>query len=249
MVEDACREYKLRDLEAVYLRELLVNDDLIGHLSATDFLPYAGACRAVTNRIPASRTQVLAGLISAGISDAISNDDALLRIWQLDASLQLQEIRPTIAVTRGNARDWSIIAPASLAGVLSEKRLDALPNETGGALLGLVDIERKRVDILDALPAPKDSRGQPYEFIRGTRGLFRAVDAAIDQTGGLARYIGEWHSHPIGASVQPSATDLAQLAELSLILRADGVPAITLIVGDDGIGINLAEYPRPEEPA
>lgn len=247
MIEDMLRKYKLRDLEAMYLREVLVNKELENHLSPVELLPYAGACRAVTNRIPASRIQMLAGLISSGISDGISDDNADIRIWQFDATRQFRQIKPSIGASYIEAKAWTIVMPDSLVDALLTKRREAQPNETGGTLLGLVDIEKNRVDILDALPAPEDSQGRPHEFIRGTRGLFRAVHTAIDRTGGLARYIGEWHSHPPGASVRPSETDLAQLAELSVILQVDGVPAITLIVGEDGVGINLAENLRPDK--
>ncbi len=59
MIEDEARTITLRDLEAAYLREVLVNDRLQDHLGAANRMQYTGACRSLTNRIPMASIQIL----------------------------------------------------------------------------------------------------------------------------------------------------------------------------------------------
>jgi len=64
---------------------------------------------------------------------------------------------------------------------------------------------------------------------------------ARDKTANIVDYIGEWHSHPKSVSVNPSENDVIQLSELSKLLSEDGLPAVQLIVGDQGINIIIGE--------
>ena len=61
--------------------------------------------------------------------------------------------------------------------------------------------------IVDALPAPKDSQGDQKGFTRGVSGLEEDVQTASKLTVGIVGYVGEWHSHPSGATTYPSAQD------------------------------------------
>jgi proteasome lid subunit RPN8/RPN11 len=55
----------------------------------------------------------------------------------------------------------------------------------------------------------------------------------IDQrTAGQLEYVGEWHSHPDGASTQASEDDIVLFEWLSGHRRMDGLPAVMAIVGD-----------------
>ena len=77
-----------------------------------------------------------------------------------------------------------------------------LPNETGGILIGYHDMVQKSVYIVDALPAPIDSVGTPISFLRGTAGVIEELERIAAYTANNVGYIGEWHSHPKGASAQ-----------------------------------------------
>jgi hypothetical protein len=90
--------------------------------------------------------------------------------------------------------------------------------------------------VIDAWDEPPDSRGSPAYFERGTGGLKGRVFDAMDRTMDQVRYVGEWHSHPRNHSIEPSATDLAQIFWLTKSLASDGCPALMVIVGDDHIG-------------
>jgi hypothetical protein len=64
----------------------------------------------------------------------------------------------------------------------------------------------------------------------------RIADAS-KRTAGIVQYIGEWHSHPKNCSATPSQYDISQLAYLSLNMADDGLPAVSLIVGEHDIQI------------
>src|SRR5690606_19373184 len=83
MAEAADRSVTLRDLEAVYLREILTNPTLKDHLRPGQQLRYTGACRALTNKIPASSIAVLSGLLAAGLATASGDTAAALRLWTM----------------------------------------------------------------------------------------------------------------------------------------------------------------------
>ena len=106
--------------------------------------------------------------------------------------------------------------------------------------MGMFDFERRRVDVVGALPPPSDSVGTSSSFTRGISRLRTDIDAAAARTGNQIRYIGEWHSHPAGRSSRPSGTDLEQIRQLRDAMELDGLPAVSLIVAEDDMSVLLA---------
>ncbi|MBS3652200.1 ThiF family adenylyltransferase [Pseudaminobacter sp. 19-2017] len=237
MAEAADRSVTLRDLESAYLREILANPTLKDHLRPGQQLRYTGACRALTNQIPASSIAVLSGLLAAGVAEASGDDAAALRFWTMreDGSIDCANA-PTSAI-KISTSGWTVTLPAALRDDLVARREGALPSETGGPLVGVIDYEAKHLAAIHALATPPDSAGTRAHFIRGTRGLQRLIEEAQSRSGGQVRYIGEWHSHPPGASASPSSTDINQIYQLSLVLDLDGLPALSLIVGEQGMAM------------
>ncbi|MBR1175384.1 ThiF family adenylyltransferase [Bradyrhizobium sp. KB893862 SZCCT0404] len=241
LMEGQDRAIDLRHLEASYYGDVLNVPELDDHLSqSVDAVPYAGACRAVTNRIPAARAQILAGLASAAVMEAVGKPESDLQVWSLSKE-------GSVAVHQGHVGDvrtqpilgWTITLPSSLEAKILKMRTAGLPAETGGVLFGVVDLVVSRIDIIDAWPAPPDSAASGTEFKRGTKGLRQGVEAAIAQTLDQVRYVGEWHSHPRRARTDPSGKDLLQLGWLAATLSMDGCPGVMLIAGDAGIRICL----------
>ena len=237
MVEAADRAIRLRDLEAVYLREVLTNPLLEHHFAPGQQMRYTGACRALTNRIPTSRIAVLAGLISGGVSQTIGLEEAVLRIWSIKPDSSIGCFSPVPAIEERRLGGWKVLLSSSLRLELETRRRASLPNETGGPLLGLIDYEARIITAVYAPAPPRDSVGNPNSFVRGTLGLRRSIEAAERRSGGQVRYIGEWHSHPRGASAAPSSVDVGQIYDLSLISDIDGLPAVSLIVSESDLGI------------
>ncbi|MBY2989008.1 ThiF family adenylyltransferase, partial [Rhizobium leguminosarum] len=236
MIEDEARSLTLRDLEALYLREVLQNPSLADHLGSVDRMQYTGACRALTNRIPMASIQVLSGLISAGIASGVRMSAATLKIWNI-GDTGARTIVVSGATTTMTCEGWSIVVSAALKDELRQRRSAALPSETGGSLMGMIDFERRRIDVVGALAPPSDSLGTPSSFTRGMSRLRADIEAAAARTGNQIRYIGEWHSHPVGRSSRPSGTDIEQIRQLNDAMELDCLPAVSLIVAESDMSL------------
>lgn len=242
LAEDTARRIDLRMLEAVYHSEVQRNEALRDHLRGSGMLPYSGACRSLTSRIPASSVQTLSGIAAHGIRQALDTDAATVRVWTMHENGTVTLAAPSTSITCRTVGDWTVSLPDDLDRHLCRLRADHLPAETGGALLGIIDIEARRVEIVQALPAPPDSVGSPSAFVRGTDGLKSDVERAIHRSLDQVRYVGEWHTHPRGHSALPSLTDLGQVAWLAATLSADGFPGVMLIVSENSVGLVIGKY-------
>jgi proteasome lid subunit RPN8/RPN11 len=137
-------------------------------------------------------------------------------------------------VTKATLSSWSITYDNSVLRTLTAYRERCLPHETGGVLLGIIDVSRRSIHVAHALPEPEDSHGSVTGFERGIVDLPDAIRRIAESSLYQLRYVGEWHSHPKGSSVWPSQVDLAQLSWLAGELEAEAVPALMAIAGDDG---------------
>lgn len=242
LAEPADRSLTLRDIEAQYLGQLVTQAPLAGHLGRPEGdYAYTGACRAITTLIPESRVMALSGLVSAGLGEAIDQDAGLVRIWSMQekGGVEIFDFTPE-PVSTFSAGDWSVSVDFGLITRIRAMRAEKLPNETGGVLLGVVDIPNKSIHLVEALPAPPDSTGTAAGFTRGTQGVQEALDHALDKTLGQVRYVGEWHSHPPRSGAMPSATDLVQIDWLAALFDMDILPALMLIAADNETSVILA---------
>lgn len=242
LAEPADRSLTLRDIEAQYLGRLVAQASLAGHLGGPEGdYAYTGACRAITTLIPESRVMALSGLASSGLGEALDQDAGLVRIWSMQGKgrVEVFDFTPE-PVSTFSAGDWSVSVDFGLIDRIRSMRAEKLPNETGGVLLGVVDIPNKSIHLADALPAPADSVGTAAGFTRGTQGVQDALDYALDQTLGQVRYVGEWHSHPPRSRATPSPTDLVQIDWLAALFDMDVLPALMLIVAEEEMSVILA---------
>jgi hypothetical protein len=236
LAEDRQRAITLRDLEAQYHRLVLTEPALEGHLNEIgEGVRYSGSCRALTNRIPATRAALLSALIARGILDSTQQDSAEMRIWTCTDDGGVTAItRKGQEVFRVTVGDWDVRYDQGLLDQLAERRKAKLPNETGGVLLGIADMSRKSIHIAHGLPQPDDSKGSVTAFERGIAGLADTIEKAAKATMHQLRYVGEWHSHPKYSSATPSSKDILQLVWLGSELTKDGLPGLMLIAGDYG---------------
>jgi hypothetical protein len=236
LTEDARRDITLRDLEAQYHRLILTEPSLADHLDASQGgVRYSGSCRSLTNRIPATRAALLSALAARGIADSLSSDDAKVMVWTLGADGSVSVLqRNGEPVTRAEICAWHVSYDRGFLHQLSVLRDERLPNETGGAIVGIADFSRQALHLAHAFPQPEDSLGSPTRFERGVVGLAQSIDDAGRRSMHQVRYLGEWHSHPRYANARPSDTDIAQLAYLGGELAADGLPGLMAIAAHYG---------------
>jgi len=236
LTESADRSITLRDLEAQYHGLLLSEPSLSDHLQIHQpGLRYSGSCRALTNRIPATRAAMLSAIAARGITASLQDEAAHIRIWTVtdegEVSLVARAGSRTVTSDLG---EWNITYNVALLATLARYREQHLPDETGGILLGIIDVSRRSIHIAHALPQPEDSQGSTAGFERGVVGVGDAVTRAVEASMHQLRYVGEWHSHPRGSLPWPSGIDLGQLAWLQSELESEGLPALMAIAADNG---------------
>ena len=108
-----------------------------------------------------------------------------------------------------------------------------LPNETGGVLLGAVDVSRRVVYVVDMIPSPPDSEEWPSSYRRGSEGLQHQLAEISERTLENLEYVGEWHSHPDKCGIEPSLLGQRALSEISAVMGKASLPGLMLIVGEN----------------
>lgn len=191
-------------------------------------------CRDFSAVIAGELIALHAANLARMIRVRIAETDAAVLIWRYDpatgavSSDRYEPASPRITEVGGLRVVWDDSLRAKLWGWREEH----FPNETGGVLLGFFDLQMRSVFVVDALPAPTDSKEEPGGFVRGVEGLQETVEEAGRRTANIVRYIGEWHSHPPKHGASASGDDVILLAKLAAGLREEGLPALMLIVGD-----------------
>jgi hypothetical protein len=236
LAEDKARSVPLDCLEMQYYRALIQSAELDGHFSSeSDRYRYGQSCRDVTSRIPQDLVALHGSIGSRAFRAALATDQAQISIWRADQQLAVRRVTVDVChVVQHRLGDWLLQFDSKFMDGLHEVRRSKLPNETGGVLIGSIDMERKTVYLVDTIPSPPDSQEWPTLYIRGARGLKPQVEQIVAATDGALHYVGEWHSHPEGYSTAPSADDIQVFSWLTELMDRDGFPALMMIVGDVG---------------
>lgn len=238
LLEDAKRKTRLRTLEAQYYRAILSEEWGENHLEGNLGSFWSGAsCRDISLVMPYAAILGHAATLADQVPRLSSLPEAAIRVWSKDpvsgavaahavpvqGELLLPFMRLEISIDCG------------VYDKMSNLRNKHLPVETGGILLGYYDFNVNSIVVVEALPAPRDSKASTGSFERGLEGVIEAVVEAGRRTAGIVGYIGEWHSHPKGFSAAPSGDDKYQLFYLSLGMAMEGLPAVVLIVSDNDL--------------
>lgn len=233
LAESSDRTLRLTDVEAQYYRLVLDEPALERHLQARGTMRYTDSCRAVSLQVPTSQLTGWAAKASQFIGVLPDDLNAQMGVWIEAADGTVQRFsRRVEPVRRFDHAGWQLSVDEGLLENLHSARDASLPNETGGVLYGVVDMEHRTIHIASFGLAPPGSQSSPSMFERGTRGLQDELARVSEITRGQVRYIGEWHSHPLGHDSSPSNVDIAQVQWLRSQLAVEGLPGLTLIVGE-----------------
>lgn len=234
LAEDSARRVRLDEVEGQYYRLLLRDPSLRGHLSLPPSgVRFTGACRSLSSRIPETSVMALTGIAARGMAAAADAGRGCISIWSMDEDGQVVLAKSPVSQTqRSQIGDWVVVHDDALLKRMHLMRRAALPRETGGVLVGIVDVARRVIVVVDALDPPSDSIGSPSGFERGVDGLIDRLREVQDITRDQVRYIGEWHSHPRGHDTRPSRVDAVQMMTLSAELGREGIPPVMMIVGE-----------------
>ena len=232
--EDAERKVRLDWLEMLHYRAVLNEPRLKQSLRSNNSqLRYGNSCRDVSLELAQDDVAAWGAIASKAIKQIREEKVASLRIYFSDQIGTVGLIQPRLSVPSVlRLDDWTMLIDDWMLEKLSQFRSGRLPNETGGVLLGAFDTHSRTCLIIDALPSPPDSTEWPTSYIRGCEGLVAQVTETKNLTLGQVSYVGEWHSHPKGASTRPSDDDLQAYEWLVGHMQLESLPGLMLIIGD-----------------
>tara|TARA_R110001592_G_scaffold362332_2_gene675822 strand:+ start:74 stop:544 length:471 start_codon:yes stop_codon:yes gene_type:complete len=107
--------------------------------------------------------------------------------------------------------------------------------EAGGILLG--HVRGKHLEVLEASEPTRQDRRLRYFFERMIHCHKSLADRRWQETKGLVRYIGEWHTHPQEVP-SPSHIDLDEWETLAKS-RVDRRPLLAVVVGRQNLHVEL----------
>lgn len=237
ILEDQDRVFRLDALEAQYYRFVLSSPWGEKHLEGNSSGLWVGnGCRDVSLIISGELVRMHSAILARQVRLRCASPEPAIHVWRADP--ETGAVTPLafgiMATLTAPFQDMTVVWDEGIRTKVRSLRQQNFPQETGGVLLGYVERASRKVFVVDALPAPSDSEGSATGFLRGIDGVEKAVTHARKCTGNVVGYIGEWHSHPPGASADHSTDDLLQMVHLAQALRQDGEPAMMLIVGDGG---------------
>ncbi len=242
MCEGAGRAIRIDDLDLMFSTACAADPNLasvlVGGNAST--VRYAGGCGDASVVLAGDVVTTLAGVATAKTKSLLADSEPGIWLWELDPTGP--EVRivpvPSRKVDVFPIGGWEVHVCESVVEQMYQWRAERLGVETGGVLLGAFDVGRCVVYVTGALPSPPDSVEWPTCYILGVKGLFTAVKATEDKSGGEVDYVGEWHSHP-GPSCIPSEDDQKALADLTRMMGAEGLPGMLAIVADVSMAVEL----------
>lgn len=235
LAEDTARVHKLDLLEMEYYRLINETPELHNHLivKKDSIIRYRrNSCRELSVKINNADVAQCAAIAAKALPSIIHSQEASISLWQIDdesCTTQFYHKTPS-SWTRFSTNGYSVYVCDRLITEIQTERNKFLPNETGGVLIGSIDILRKKIYIFDSIYAENSVNEQEY-FIRGDKTVLKQYEEYQEVTDGQICYIGEWHSHPDGCPITPSSLDITLLGHLTEQMTPDGLPVVMIITG------------------
>ena len=242
LLEDRDRGIRISSIEAQYYRAILESPWGELHLDGHSKGEWVGnGCRDISLRLSVELIRLHASLLSRQVRLSQAKSGARACVWDVNdetGGVAAHEI--TISESKEARSDgWTVRWDQGFIEQVRSLRSQALPNETGGILLGYTDHQLKTINIVKGMPAPPDSISTPTSFIRGYEGQEDVLLDTRRRTAGIVDYIGDWHSHPPKHSSRPSSDDMNLLASLALTMANDGLPVVMFIMGETDCTVTI----------
>ena len=240
LLESTDRSARLDLLEMQYYRELLKDEKYSDHMSLPETMVYSGTCRSISSRISQDNVSLSAALCCKAMKLHTGNTNGEIIIWTHATDSVEKESFTADKWIICEYDGWKVELSLSLLSEMQADRRNALPNETGGVLIGAYDIARKRIYVVYQVRAPEDSISSPTSFIRGCANLPERLKYIQETTLDNLTYIGEWHSHP-SSNTQRSTDDIKLHEAIVDYNRENCLPGCMMILGTDNFSIFIDE--------
>ena len=243
LAESEDRSFRLDFLEMDYYRGIVQTEALHKHLLYNGQpIRYSYACRDISSQLPQDQAALFSAVGARAVRHLLDSPDAQIKVWLSaeDLTITSLTVSPTV-YEEVRCNKWILYVSSHAKEAIAAWRLQRLPNETGGVLIGSFDMDRKFVYVVDIIPSPSDSQEWPTAYIRGIKGLPERLKFIHDVTAGNLMYLGEWHSHPEGCATSPSNDDRIVFDWLKEHRLPDGFPPLMAIAGDNNISWYIEE--------
>lgn len=240
LLESVDRTSRLDLLEMQYYRELLTNERYSDHMALPETMVYSKTCRDISSRISQTNISLSAALCCKALKLHANDINGEIIIWTHPYDSVEKSSYISDRWISGEYNGWQIELSASLFDEMRDDRIKALPNETGGVLIGAYDIARRRVYIVYQVKAPEDSVSSPTSFIRGCANLSDRLRVIQKTTLDNLTYIGEWHSHP-NNNIKKSMDDVKLHEAIVRYNRQNCLPGCMMILGNNNFDIFIDE--------
>lgn len=234
-------------LQAEYLTNSVVSDWLVredlNRRKENTLINVGVGCNSETTVIADDMISVHCGAFSRALkAESIHDeeDNGVIHLTSLVSSglfsMSSERILVKPLVVFESLDGWQIRIKADVSEVLMGEMGKAMPNETGGTLVGLINQKTKCIYVTDVIFAPPDSESTSVCFVRGKEGLPEQVSLHKKKSGNTFGYIGEWHSHPHGP-FGPSGKDIQTMREFKKEYLQQGIsiPVFILIATPSGL--------------
>ena len=147
LIEDVARHLRVAALEAQYYRAVLRQDWGEAHLQSPSAIRVGAGCRDRSLVMPATRITLHAALLNQGLQRAAGASSAVIRIWSVDGDtgcVHCYDV-PPCELRQCSTGSWTIYWDIELELRLQSLRTQALPNETGGILVGVTDHKARTI--------------------------------------------------------------------------------------------------------
>jgi len=231
-------------LEAYYY-SFLINHDELTDLLVVDRpgFTYGGdSCRSISHVLSTHHVSLFSGVASQAIQALSDINQTASQLWVVDDDINIRRFTPrstTFVTCEAQGGTFDVQIAPHLLDNLHRRRQKALPLETGGVLIGMVDLLSRTLYVTDEVSAPPDSSASSRHFHRGMEGVEDRLAEIEEITHKNLVYVGEWHSHPTGAKATPSTVDQKQLEWLREQSRFLSHPYLMLIVGCEELSISF----------
>jgi hypothetical protein len=230
-------------LEAHYYSWLINNEiykNLL-HVEDPGFTYSGDSCRSISFVLSTHHVSLFSALTSQAVQSCSELDVAYSSTWVIKDSLDMERISLPVTpfLACGDHEETKVFISPHLLQSLYQCRTAALPNETGGVLIGMYDAITGSIYLTDQITAPLGSTSSAGHFHRGMDGVEDTLLQIKETTHNNLMYLGEWHSHPENILPVPSEVDLGQLAWLRKQAELMTHPYLMIIVGDDDYTISI----------
>lgn len=243
--EDTDNKQSLDLIEQQYYNEIYKNKELQNHLflEQNSRIRYAQGCRDITLKINQEDVSTYSGILSKAIKKSISSNHGGIEIWSFQEDLSIAKYNFDLqSWSKYNSNGWTIYLSKEFTAMIETFRKQKLPNETGGIILGGIDVYSKKIYLVNSILSPDDSIEKRELYIRGISGVQDQLKKLSEVTNNNIQYLGEWHSHPQGCSTNMSRDDKILFSELCEEAKFRGVPTLMLIQGDRDRKLILGNY-------